>query len=209
VPRKYAVLLALTVGLVAADQWVKYALLGELTSALDGEATLAGRLGVFLGEAPAPGFDGNHFRHKRSITVHPDFFCLRYAENPGAAFGLFRTLPGHLRGPLFHLVSLGAVVLIAYYFRQLKGLPEEKWAFWGLPLVLAGAVGNYIDRLARGFVIDFLEAHWFDQLAWPSFNVADSAICVGVGMLVVDALVRKEQQAPSPVVAAQGATAKS
>jgi signal peptidase II len=60
--------------------------------------------------------------------------------------------------------------------------------------VLGGALGNYVDRIARGFVIDFLEAHWFDKAAWPSFNIADAAICVGVGMLVVDAFVRREEK---------------
>ena len=58
--------------------------------------------------------------------------------------------------------------------------------------MLGGALGNYIDRLARGFVVDFVQAHWKDQAYWPSFNVADMAICVGVGMLILDAFVRKE-----------------
>jgi signal peptidase II len=207
VPRKYVVLVSVALALVAADQWTKYVVLRELTHALDAREDLGGRLGVFLGAAPEAGYDGLHFDNKRSVVLSESFFRLRYAENPGAAFGLFRGLPEHLRGPLFHLVSLGAVVLIAFYFRQLTGASNEKWAFWGLPLVLGGAVGNYIDRLARGFVIDFLEAHWFDKAAWPSFNVADSAICVGVGLLVVDALVRKEVK-PSPAVAAEGATLK-
>jgi signal peptidase II len=212
VPRKYVVLLALSLGVVAADQLVKYRLLGELTSAFDAHETFSGRLGVFLSEAPEAGFDGLHFRHKKSITLVEDHLKLRYAENPGAAFGLFRKLPEQYRAPLFHIVSLGAVVLIAWYFRQLKGAPDEKWAYFGLPLVLGGAVGNYIDRIARGFVIDFLEAHWKHDpgLTWPSFNVADSAIVVGVGMLMVDAWVRKEEKSPAPAVAApEGASAKS
>ncbi|MFZ5468640.1 MAG: signal peptidase II [Myxococcota bacterium] len=198
-PRKYLVLLALTLPLVLLDQWTKYVVLRELTTAFDGAPTFAARLGVMMSEAPAPGFDGLHYRYKRSVTVSESFFRFRYAENPGAAWGLFRNLPDHLRGPLFHVVSIGAVILISYYFRKLSGTKrEERWALWGLPLVLAGAVGNYIDRLARGFVIDFLEAHWFDKAAWPSFNIADAAICVGVGMLVLDGFVRKEKkEAPS------------
>jgi signal peptidase II len=88
------------------------------------------------------------------------------------------------------------VILIGYYFSKLSGKdPAEKWAQWGLSLVLGGALGNYIDRLARGFVVDFIQAHWKDQAYWPSFNVADMAICVGVGMLILDAFVRKEQPA--------------
>ena len=59
--------------------------------------------------------------------------------------------------------------------------------------MLGGAIGNYIDRLARGFVIDFLEAHWMEQAYWPAFNVADTAIVIGVGLLVIDSFVRKEE----------------
>ncbi|HSP80110.1 MAG TPA: signal peptidase II, partial [Myxococcaceae bacterium] len=108
--------------------------------------------------------------------------------------GLFGDLPPAVRGPLFHVVSLGAVALILWFVGTLSGRnPKERWALWGAPLVLGGAIGNYIDRLARGFVIDFLEAHWYDKAAWPSFNVADMAIVAGVGLLMVDAFVRKDK----------------
>jgi signal peptidase II len=190
------VLVALSLGVVLADQATKYLVLNELTQALDTQPTTGARLGKFFHDSPEAGFDGFHYRSKRAITVSESFLRLRYAENPGAAFGLFRQLPEAARGPLFHLVSLGAVVLIIYYFRKLQGTKAERWAYFGLPLVLGGAVGNYVDRLSRGFVIDYLEAHWFDKpgWTWPSFNVADTAICIGVGMLVIDSLVRREKK---------------
>ncbi len=195
VQRKYVILIALTLGVVVADQVTKYLTLRDLTTAFEGAAS---PMGVFISKAPDPGFDGYHFRSKQAYVLSENFFRLRYAENPGAAFGLFRSLPEAARGPLFHLVSIGAVLLITFYFSKLSGSKrEERWALVGLPLVLGGAVGNYIDRLSRGFVIDFLEAHWFDKAAWPSFNVADMAICVGVGMLVVDSFVRKEKKKPA------------
>ena len=78
------------------------------------------------------------------------------------------------------------------------GVAERVPTFAHLPLVLGGAIGNYIDRIARAFVIDFLEAHWYDKAAWPSFNVADAAIVVGVGLLMVDAFVRKETPTETP-----------
>jgi signal peptidase II len=197
VPRKYLLLLTVAFGVIVLDQWTKYLVVRELTTRFDDRPTVGERLSAMYGEPPAQGYDGLHYRSKRYIELSPSFFRLRYAENPGAAWGLFRTLPPDVRGPLFHVVSLGAVVLITWYFSRLSGKnPQEKWALWGLPLVLGGAVGNYIDRLARAFVIDFLEAHWYDKAAWPSFNVADSAIVVGVGLLLVDAMVRKE--APKP-----------
>jgi len=197
VPRKYAILLAVTLGVILLDQWTKYLVVRDLTAQMDGKQSLGERLGAMFSAPPPQGFDGLHYRPKRHIEVSPSFFRLRYAENPGAAWGLFRNLAPETRGPLFHVVSLGAVLLITYYFRKLSGSdPAEKWALWGLPLVLGGALGNYIDRLARAFVIDFLEVHWFDKATWPSFNIADAAICVGVGMLMVDAFVRKEEPAP-------------
>ena len=192
-PRKYLLLLSVALGVIVLDQWTKYLVVRELTTRLDDRPTLGERLSAMYGEPPPLGYDGLHFRSKRHIEISPSFFRLRYAENPGAAWGLFRSLPPNIRGPLFHVVSLGAVVFITWYFSRLGGRdPKERWALWGLPLVLGGALGNYIDRLARAFVIDFLEAHWYDKAAWPSFNVADSAIVVGVGMLMVDAFVRKE-----------------
>ena len=194
VPRKYLILIAVALGVILADQWTKYAVVRELTTRFDGRESFGDRLAAMYGGAPEQGFDGLHFRSKRHIEVADDFFRLRYAENPGAAWGMFRNLAPNIRGPLFHVVSIGAVILIAHYFTQLSGKDrKERWALWGLPLVLGGALGNYIDRIARGFVIDFAEAHWYDKAAWPSFNVADAAICVGVGMLLVDAFVRKEK----------------
>ncbi|WP_257462119.1 signal peptidase II [Archangium lipolyticum] len=195
-PRKYLLLLTVALGVIVFDQWTKYLVVRELTTRFDDRPTLGERLSAMYGEPPPQGFDGLHYRSKRHIEVSPSFFRLRYAENPGAAWGLFRNLPPNVRGPLFHVVSIGAVVLISWYFSQLSGKdPQERWALWGLPLVLGGAIGNYIDRIARAFVIDFLEAHWYDKAAWPSFNVADSAIVVGVGLLLVDAFVRKDKPA--------------
>jgi signal peptidase II len=187
--RKYVWLAVVAFVVIAFDQVTKFWVLDRLTTAFDGAPS---KLGVFLGNAPEAAFDGYHYRPKDQIVLSDDFFRLRYAENPGAAFGLFRTVPPQYRGPLFHLVSIGAVILIGFYFSKLKGERNEVWAKWGLPLVLGGAIGNYIDRLARSFVIDFLEAHWMDKAYWPAFNVADSAIVVGVGLLLVDSFVRKE-----------------
>ena len=196
--RKYGWLAVIALVVILADQFTKFMVLDKLTTAFDGAPR---KLEVFTGSAPEVGLDGLHYRSKEAVVLSSDFFRFRYAENPGAAFGLFRNLPENLRGPLFHLVSIGAVILIAFYFSKLSGAPNEKWAKWGLPLVLGGAIGNYLDRLARGFVIDFLEAHWFDKAYWPAFNVADSAICIGVGLLVIDSFVRKEAKAPVKAVA--------
>lgn len=195
-PRKYVILLVITVGIIALDQWTKYEIVGSLTTRFDGLESTGQRLKAMYGEPPPPsGAPLRHFKAKDPVELSERFLRLSYEENPGAAFGMFRRLSPEVRGPLFHVVSIGAVILIGYYFTKLSGKdPAEKWALWGLSMVLGGALGNYIDRLARGFVVDFVQAHWRDH-AWPSFNVADMAICVGVGMLIIDAFVRKERPA--------------
>jgi signal peptidase II len=197
VPRKYVVLVAITFAVIALDQWTKYLVIRDLTTGFAFQESAGERLKILYGKPPPEAPDGYHFRPRRHVTVAANFLRLRYAENPGAAWGLFRNLPENFRGPLFHIVSIGAVIVISYYFTRLSGtVPAERWALFGLPLVLGGALGNYVDRIARGFVIDFVEAHWMDRATWPSFNVADAAICIGVGMLVVDAFIRREQREP-------------
>jgi signal peptidase II len=182
--------LSCVVVVVALDQYTKFLTLERLTYAFDG---VDSRLRVFFSSAPESS-GAYHFAPKTDVVFSDNFFKFRYAENPGAAFGLFRTVPDNLRGPLFHLVSIGAVILLISFMRKLKGAPNEKWAVFGLPLVLGGALGNYVDRLARGFVIDFLEAHYYEKAYWPAFNIADTAICIGVGALLIDSLVRKESK---------------
>ena len=195
VQKKLLTLLGIALAVVLADQAVKFWMVGELTTRLDGRGTVGARLAAMYGTPPPEGFDGLHFRPKRSFTLSPSYLRIRYAENTGAAFGLFRGLPPSMRGLLFHLVSLGAVVLITFYYLRLSAsAPEERLARFGLALVLGGAMGNYFDRLARGFVVDFVEAHWHDRAYWPSFNVADSCIVVGVGLLLLDGLRRREHK---------------
>lgn len=182
---------SVVVAILAADQLTKFRTLDTLSRAFEGASS---PLSVFVGAAPEPGYDGYHFRPTEPVVLSESFLRLRYAENPGAAFGLFRNVPDRWRGPLFHLVTLGAVALCLFHLRKLTGAANERWARWGFPLVLGGALGNYLDRLARGFVIDFIEAHWFEKAYWPAFNLADSAIVVGVGLLLVDSFVRKPEK---------------
>ena len=197
VRRKILTLFGVALAVVLVDQAVKYWMVDELTTRFDGLRTVGERVAALYGKPPPEGFDGLHFRPKRSFTISPGYLRIRYAENTGAAFGLFRSLPPPVRGPLFHLVSIGAVILITVYYLRLAGNSHaERFVRAGLPLVLGGALGNYVDRLARGFVIDFVEAHWHDRVAWPSFNVADTCIVVGVGLLLLDGLVRRERKVP-------------
>lgn len=208
--RKFVWLLSVAALVILVDQWTKFLVLERFTSAFSAgvvdEAAMAevkparSAVAVFFGTAPEATYDGYHYHPSDQWIFSDNFFRLRYAENPGAAFGLFRTLPEHIRAPLFHVISVGAVVLIAFYFSRLTGASSERWARWGLPLVMGGALGNYVDRLARGFVIDFIDVHWYEK-AWPAFNVADAAICVGLALLIIDSFVRRDDPAVQRVTA--------
>lgn len=120
-------------------------------------------------------------------TIVPDFFHLTYVRNSGAAFGMLaRQHPAFLRFFFPTVTILAVLVLLIYYTRVPR---EQALTRWGIGLIIGGAVGNGIDRLWLGQVIDFIDVHVYDY-HWPAFNLADSAICVGVGLLLLNALRR-------------------
>lgn len=129
----------------------------------------------------------------QNIPIVPGFFDLTFVLNPGAAFSLFATLPEWIRNPFFILISAAAAVLIVVY--RSRYLRENRLASVSLALILGGAIGNLIDRLRYGVVVDFLDAHIY-QYHWPIFNVADSAISVGVTLLLIEMLLewRRERK---------------
>jgi signal peptidase II len=194
--RRYVLFFVIAIGIVVLDQWTKYLAVEHLTTHFDAHRDGSAKWSALYADPP-PATHGYHFVPRGEVEIARNFLRLRYAENPGAAWGLFHDLPPPIRNLLFHLVSIGAVVVISLYFWRLTGKREERWAMMGLPLVLGGALGNYVDRLTRSFVVDFIEAHWFDRAHWPSFNVADMAISVGVFCLLLDALVRRERKQAS------------
>jgi signal peptidase II len=126
-----------------------------------------------------------------SITVIEGFFNITYLRNKGAAFGILANSAYRL--PFFILVSAVAVGVILVVIRRLR--EDQKLAAISLSLIFSGAIGNLIDRVRLGEVIDFLDAHWYGH-HWPAFNVADSAICVGVFLLAIDMILeeRREQK---------------
>jgi signal peptidase II len=118
-----------------------------------------------------------------SVPVVPGLFHLTLVTNRGALFGLFHDLPDPYRGALFTVVPGLAIGLILFF--QYWTTMQDRLAHTGLALILGGALGNLIDRLRLGYVVDFLDVFIGDH-HWPAFNVADSAICVGVALLVLD-----------------------
>jgi signal peptidase II len=128
-------------------------------------------------------------------------FALAY--NRGGAWGLLQNASESLRRPFFLVVSVAAIAFIVSLYGKL--LPGQRALRWGLPLVLGGALGNLADRVTRGSVVDFIDyrADWVESMNqliasvvsgwhvtdhWPTFNVADISICVGVGLMAVDML---------------------
>ena len=109
------------------------------------------------------------------------FFNLVHATNFGAAFS-FLDIPGGAQRWLFSFISIG--VSIALLIWLLSTPAEQRWQLSALSLIIGGALGNFWDRLVHGYVIDFLQFH-LGSYYYPAFNIADSAVCVGAGILVV------------------------
>jgi signal peptidase II len=118
----------------------------------------------------------------QSIDLIPNFASLTYLRNTGAAFGFLAGARSSLRIVFFAMISSVAIGCIVYLIRGLR--PQQRALLASLSLILGGAVGNLIDRLRLGEVIDFIDLHWYD-IHWPAFNVADSAISIGVALLFI------------------------
>jgi signal peptidase II len=123
------------------------------------------------------------------ITVIDGFFYITHARNPGAAFGLFATMASEGKLIGFAMISLVAIAVIGTFYHRLA--PGDRMQAFGLSLVLAGAAGNFIDRMWRGEVIDFLHFRLWPGYAWPDFNIADLCIVMGVVALTTDLLSRE------------------
>jgi signal peptidase II len=124
----------------------------------------------------------------QSIPVIDGLFSITYLRNKGAAFSFLSDASWRL--PFFLLATVIAVIAIITAYCKLKD--EQRFAAFSLALILSGAVGNLIDRVRMGEVIDFLDVYWKTH-HWPAFNVADSAICVGVAMLALDLFLEERR----------------
>jgi signal peptidase II len=118
----------------------------------------------------------------QSQEVIPDLFNLTLVMNPGAAFGMFANLPSNIRRLMLGLVTVLAMGLIILLLK--REAKDDIISQIGLYMVMGGAFGNLIDRFKYDAVVDFLD-FYFGKYHWPAFNVADSAICVAVFILVV------------------------
>jgi signal peptidase II len=115
------------------------------------------------------------------IIAH--LFAFTYVRNSGAAFGMLARQSQEFLRLFFPAVTVVALVGLCMYFVRVPY--QRTLTLWGLCLIIGGATGNAIDRFWLGQVIDFLDVHWY-AYHWPAFNVADSSICIGVGLLLLD-----------------------
>jgi signal peptidase II len=132
----------------------------------------------------------SHMALYESIAVVPNWFDITYTQNPGAAFSMFVNLPPNVRLLMLCALSAIACVVLLVLLAQTQKITLVSFA---LSLILAGAAGNLIDRALRdGRVIDFIRVHYYDA-SYPIFNVADSAISVGVALIIISSLFGKKE----------------
>jgi signal peptidase II len=145
----------------------------------------------------------------RGIDVVDNHLAFVFARNRGGAWGLLQDEPETIRRPFFLGISVVAIIFIVSLYRRLT--PPQLALKWGLPLVLGGALGNLVNRIQFNYVVDFIDyrAAWVRSMNglfsqnpsdhWPTFNVADIAICVGVGLMAVDMFTTRRPPAPEKV----------
>lgn len=134
------------------------------------------------------------FRLGESWGVFPQFFNITYVRNYGAAFGFLAESHPSFREVFFLAMPPIALVIILMILRTVE---DRDWKqIISLSCIFGGAIGNYIDRLRFRFVIDFLDFHWKNTYSWPAFNVADSAIVMGVLTLLFSLAKERQQKEP-------------
>jgi signal peptidase II len=194
-------LIVVALVVLAADQVTKFLAVKHLTFAFEHShaETLGQQVNAFI-----------HRQHlgaeaKPSHDFIPAFWSYRYAENPGAAWSILATAPEKFRAAFFMIVSFVAIGLIGVYYSRLTS--SQGMLRLALSLVMGGAIGNLVDRMMRSYVIDFIDWHWHDPTwktgwHWPTFNVADTGISVGVALIALDTLLSWWRSTKTPRIPA-------
>ena len=141
------------------------------------------------------GFVDSRLNLGESVPVVSGLLHFTLVRNSGMAFGLLAAAVIPYKPVLVTLLSVTALAAVAIY--ALASPASERLSQLGLALILGGAAGNILDRLRLGYVIDFIDV-FYRGSHWPAFNVADTAICCGVGLLLLDTLLRRETRHEAP-----------
>ena len=137
----------------------------------------------------------SHLKLYETIPLVPHWLDLTYTLNPGAAFSLFAGLTAHLRATLLLTVSIATALIIVWVLARSECFTPVTL---GLGLILGGAGGNLIDRAVKGRVVDFIYVHYRQAFRYPVFNLADSAITIGVALILFEALTTSHADTPPP-----------
>ena len=152
-------------------------------------------LGVLLLDQWSKGLITRSFEVHQSASVITNLFDLTYVRNSGAAFGLFASVDSSIKAIVLNSVAVLVFLVVSAY--ALRSSHRSVRLQLGFALILGGAVGNLLDRVRFGYVVDFLDFS-ISGHHWPAFNVADSAICLGVGLLFLDMLRAEEEERQEP-----------
>jgi signal peptidase II len=147
-------------------------------------------LAVFLLDHATKWLARTRLEAGQALVVIPGYLRISYVSNTGVAFGLFRDLDSPWKPHILAAMAIIAVIVILVYsFR----MPSSRVLLQtALAIIMGGILGNFIDRILHGYVVDFIEFHIGDVFYWPTFNVADTAITVGIGLLLIDAVKNPE-----------------
>jgi signal peptidase II len=153
-------------------------------------AYLAIASGLFMVDQTTKAWAARRLRFEGDLSIIPNFLNLAYAQNTGVAFSMFDQQGDPGRWGL-SIVAIVAGVLVLYFFWRTPRSDDR--ILGSLALLLAGIAGNVADRLRLGFVIDFIDVQ-IGSWHYPTFNIADAAICVGAGLLILDIFLTKRRQ---------------
>lgn len=141
---------------------------------------------LVLADAVAKEVAAGYLKGAAAIAVIPNIFDLAYVQNYGCAWGLFQ-------GQVWPLAVFGIVALAALIWKRRQVFGVGRLATVTECLLYAGIIGNLIDRIARGYVIDFLDFHWYAH-HFPCFNLADTFICIAAGLMILSGIFEKKNE---------------
>ena len=145
---------------------------------------------VFLIDQTTKAWAIRRLRFGDEISVIPNFLNFAYAQNPGVAFSMLDDYGDTGRWGLSAIASIAAVLVLYFFWKTPR---SDDRILGALALLLAGIVGNVVDRMRLGFVIDFIDVQ-FGSWHYPTFNVADAAICIGAGILLLDMFFSRNKE---------------
>ncbi len=137
--------------------------------------------------------------YDHNYPVIEGLFKIQLVRNEGIAFGLLHSVDSQWKPLILSAIAITAIAVVGYYLARTP--PSDRLSLLSFGLLLGGIMGNLVDRMMNGYVIDFLTLHWKDQFAWPTFNVADAAITTGVLIILARSILASSEETQKGAVA--------